>query len=619
MNKTFKFMTLAVAAMSMAACSSDDLGQNEAPVQWDSNGSGYLAFDLSLPANNSGRFAVKRGANDDFDKGEESEYAVKNAILLLFDGQDEVSAKFHSAYVLSDDGSWGTGVDGNVTVDKRFVAKVEDGPAHPRAFVILNNNGIFSVDGATGSLKIGSTTYAKGTAYTTLVNKTQEGLDLTATSFTKEGILMMNAPLNSVAGGDSNPASGTVSLLAHVSTDDIYPTKEAAKAGAKATSIYVERAVAKVDVKVKSTGNVATSDVPFEAVMNNWTLDNTNKKSFLVRSTQGFSAWAGYHNNDFYRMVGKANVGHTQAITNGTAGASGYRTYFAEDVNYGVDNEYGTFNEGSLATGGKAFGTHEYCAENTFDVEHMTYKNTTRVLMKATITPKNESEKVNGGFYSRPGDNQFYSTESVENLFKNYVNQKVMALGSKVTHTGEVAYTVTHSGDYKSFIVKATGLAAGTDLTDEKEKKFVEDLISTEGLKYKIHEIGYDYYEGGVCYYDARIMHFGQDHTPWTPKEASTTLQAYGSGEEANVSYLGRWGVLRNNWYELTVNSVAKIGYAHPENMSFDPDKSGPDGEYPNPDPNYPNTPDDNQKSEQWISVDVNILSWAKRTQQVDF
>ena len=56
---------------------------------------------------------------------------------------------------------------------------------------------------------------------------------------------------------------------------------------------------------------------------------------------------------------------------------------------------------------------------------------------------------------------------------------------------------------------------------------------------------------------------------------------------------MGRYGVVRNNWYELEVNSIKGIGYAviPPTNK----------------------VPDD--VLDQYISVKINILSWAKRSQ----
>lgn len=76
--------------------------------------------------------------------------------------------------------------------------------------------------------------------------------------------------------------------------------------------------------------------------------------------------------------------------------------------------------------------------------------------------------------------------------------------------------------------------------------------------------------------------------TPWTP--------GTGYGIDNNA-FLGRYGVLRNNWYELSVNKVSGLGYPDVPEVK-------------------PTLPDD--ENDQYISVSVKILSWAKRSQKID-
>lgn len=99
--------------------------------------------------------------------------------------------------------------------------------------------------------------------------------------------------------------------------------------------------------------------------------------------------------------------------------------------------------------------------------------------------------------------------------------------------------------------------------------------------------VGINTYLRGVTYYIARVKHFGS-LTPWNSGES------YGTD---NGKYLGRYGMLRNNWYELNVGNVYGPGY-------------------PGVPPVDPNQPDD--ENEKYLSVSVKILSWAKRSQNVD-
>ena len=100
--------------------------------------------------------------------------------------------------------------------------------------------------------------------------------------------------------------------------------------------------------------------------------------------------------------------------------------------------------------------------------------------------------------------------------------------------------------------------------------------------------VGLSTYKSGVSYYIARVKHF-DNLTPWSAGNVT-----YGG---KNINWLGRYGVLRNNWYELSVNSVSGPGYPDVPQVK-------------------PTTPDD--ENDQYINVEVKILDWAKRSQTVD-
>ena len=82
-------------------------------------------------------------------------------------------------------------------------------------------------------------------------------------------------------------------------------------------------------------------------------------------------------------------------------------------------------------------------------------------------------------------------------------------------------------------------------------------------------------------------------NTPWngTPDAA-----AIATGQS---KFLGRYGVVRDNWYKLEINGVTKIGSATPQ----DPSLTNPD------------TPED--EIENYLSVHVHIVPWVLRSQTV--
>lgn len=130
-----------------------------------------------------------------------------------------------------------------------------------------------------------------------------------------------------------------------------------------------------------------------------------------------------------------------------------------------------------------------------------------------------------------------------------------------------------------------------------------------------LNNLGYfTKYDAGRAFYEVRIKHFGDDLTPWygDNKPSATTIEeSYGDdipgvsdADQAarNNNYLGRYGVVRNNWYDIVVKSIVRLGDAK------DPAKW---------DANWKNKPDDNK--DQYIAVELRVLSWAKRSQDVEF
>ena len=104
-------------------------------------------------------------------------------------------------------------------------------------------------------------------------------------------------------------------------------------------------------------------------------------------------------------------------------------------------------------------------------------------------------------------------------------------------------------------------------------------------------------YKNGVCYYVGRIKHFGDEETPWHVGDPTYYDTKSIDKATGNLKYLGRYGVLRNNWYSLSVGSVSAPG----------------DPEIPQV---VPQNPDDDNFN--YINLSVNVLKWAQRTDGFD-
>lgn len=340
-----------------------------------------------------------------------------------------------------------------------------------------------------------------------------------------------------------------------------------------------------------STKSDGTSSVDFK--ITSWVLDNTNKKTYLVRSTDGFGDWTSLFSNSTsllaankYRFVGSNAVA-----------ANLYRTYFAKDANFDQTGNTTALTAGDLVTSTNPtfvdkFGNDnpQYCFENTFDAACQKDQYTTRVLIKA---------KLNSGetFYVFNGDqNTIYPIDKVKDEIKKY-------------------YLIENEAWIKANVTPATGKSEvnGDDLdveiTDDAGKVSITSISFKSGVTVSssatvptnydevLKRIGsIDEYKNGESYYFVRIKHFGDDMTPWNTDETTkpSTSSIYPVDHQAE-NYLGRYGVLRNNWYDIAVEGVKGLGSAVVPKVT-------------------PNT-DDELKS--YIAVKINVLSWAKRTQSV--
>lgn len=105
--KLNKFLLSAIAAASLTACSdSTDVVKND-KGQWNADGTGYVSLSIKMPDNvtsNGTRAAgdADGSHNDQFNDGDLNEYAVYNAMLVIFtgDGDAEGNYKLAAAYNL---------------------------------------------------------------------------------------------------------------------------------------------------------------------------------------------------------------------------------------------------------------------------------------------------------------------------------------------------------------------------------------------------------------------------------------------------------------------------------------------------------------------------------------
>lgn len=589
MKKTLLF-SVALAGLMLGSCSSsDDLNGGGNNTGSNQSGDGYVSLSLNLPTRSG---SMSRAENDNFNDGLADEYAVKNGTLILFEGANETDATFAGAYELNNLSMnlVGTTTD-NITTTTKITQKINNGLSSGTnnfyAIVVLNNNGTLAVDGTNASLKVNGEDFPSTKKISDL-----QSLELTknASDFNTTGFLMMNAPLSNVAGGATEPTGATVSVASKIDKDHIYATEALAKANSSA-SIYVERALAKVDVTAsKPTGNLEDG-AKVSYTVKGWVLDNTNKKTYYLRNTSNSSEWLSLKTTSTvptkpYRFVGDNPMESSVKL---------YRTYWAKDPNYDVKPS--TLSEDFNTIGNKApaslksLGEHDYCLENTFNVPQQTQDVTTRVIIAAQlkddgktfyVVNDNESELLDEDKMKEAVKSAFLNNTDVQAWIKTGLKA-----GEKIDENDlDVTVASTAGNNVPTVSVNATGNAKYTSGAAPTVTADITNIMNA---------IKVATYENGISYYPVRIKHFGDELTPWKSSETplpTVSTGAYPTNNQA-ANYLGRYGVLRNNWYNIDVQGIKKLG------SPVVPEVTG----------------DTDDELAAYISVKINVLSWAKRTQ----
>ena len=200
---------------------------------------------------------------------------------------------------------------------------------------------------------------------------------------------------------------------------------------------------------------------------------------------------------------------------------------------------------------------------------------TTRVLFAVQVNPNikedgtaaSEEDTKAKNFILFGGTTTVYTATTLAAYIKAYTTDKYEVTVNPDISKGKVYTTKEslYSGEDRLFSV-------GVDASN------AETIFNLLGDNIR-------YYKDNVMFYSgAYIEHFGDEYTAVQDPIAVTQPK----------SYLGRYGVVRNNWYELNVLSVG-IGS-----------------------PTIPEDPGDLDEEEAYMNVQINILSWAKRSQDVD-
>jgi hypothetical protein len=270
-----------------------------------------------------------------------------------------------------------------------------------------------------------------------------------------------------------------------------------------------------------------------------------------------------------------------------------YRTYWGVDINYdgGSGLTYANHsNRNSIHWQTFADATPMYCAENTFNVANMKDNCTTSVLVRLQLNNggdfyttnvtgsdvifqspdydlSEEGTSASSSFVRKRSNLVTYDGTDIATI-DDYLRQWLMEQSADLRawvrdYAGNESkhLKITVSGDAETGLATATlsqtAQSSGAGYTAfEAIKPTLQGLLN--GLTIK-------FYDDGYCYYRVLIRHFDDTQTPWSSTaemSGNTTDKVYVATlpDTPDSKYLGRYGMVRNNWYNISINSVTHVG-----------------------------------------------------------
>lgn len=532
-TKQLFFCSLTGLALLTTSCSSNDEALNGGDGT-TSEGKTYAQIAISV-ANSATTRTTTPGNTGDEAYGDDAEYTVNDLTVVLANENDIAMQVITPELKLATDADE---ADKQVRVTKPFKCT----PGSYKVYVLVNYKN--SQKALTPIIK--GSTDMKAEFGLTDIDRDGTAIDGIAKLSTTGNFFMTNVSAPTEQKIDKD-ATGNATKT---EVDDAGKEMTAGKTNLNLLQVDVERAVSKVTFN-------NTDKQPFEikvgdniiatATLEGASLINLNKKMFLVKD-------------------GTPATHKPSTVTDAWP--------YPKDPNYdqtSIDKNYCEANfEQRSATVFSAPNTATfYCPENTMDASAQLNGQTTGVVYKVKYVPKD-------AYYTELAKD---GTDNYSKMFAKVLNLtgKEDAITDKIfTEAKNTDGTDITDGTFYSYNGYVFRSLAGARLykaiatnTDGKAET-VNDAFKNNGNDPDIQT-----YTEGVCYYTAWIKH----------------------NPDGEYMQQDKYGVVRNFWYELTVNSIKKLGYSKPTYEK-------------------PTDPDD--KEEASIQVQVKIKKWRLVKQNVD-
>lgn len=576
-----KLWTIPITVLLLTACSTETLTDSTTTTGDDAVS--FARLNVNLPSVPTTRAYTP-------DAGDAEEFMVKgDTRVFLFENEKGADATSEDEYTYlyeAEPTDWISQFDKDASGDEyqgteSFIIKLQGANKVYKdlyALVVLNGDNIPAPTTA-------GQTFGDYNAAVSITNgNTSDYLGGTATGF-----FMANAANGNVASDKADPT-----VLVHLTP---YNSPDAAMKG-PGNNIYVERNAVKVTVTKAQDAYPLKSDAKVTVTPLAWTLTNTNLTMYPFHKVTGLrkggkNSYKDIWTNNRFRGNDLDGFRRTQwAVdpnysTTPEACAAEFHVATADEVT----TEFSKPASTSATETTKAVYNPLYCAENTFDIEHMMKGQTTAVIIKAKLTGSTDATYANEAqAAAKPRrftrGNTSGETDNIYVTPGHVWSEAGFAVQVAKAATASFGITVeTNNVDLAPLLGQVK-----TSLTADNFKDLKKDGVAFTPTDAQLKDLNIEIgpvtgYAGGICYYIAYIRHFDdKETTPW--KSGDPT---YGGD---NAKYLGRYGVVRNNWYDLSIQD-----FAYPGSPKI-------------PTPN-PEDPDDDNSV---ILLNVKVNPWAKET-----
>lgn len=536
MNLKWKrvFSTLLIGVgIAVTSCTSEIVTQNTGPEE-EEGGDAYFAFQLTSAPN-----AISTRATD---YGNKEEYVVNNAYVVFYDATDMQVIHQKALQISNGDGSeafTGSGVaTNNVTPHRKDFVTIKAQKLKKRDYkmlVILNAK----------TAMIDAT--VPGKRYVEFEKAYEQSL----ADVSENGSYRENG-----TGYKTEVTMTNADGLASVVKADFEETEDAAEAKTDLPKVKVDRVLAKVEF-TKNADNAAGM-YPNGGVLGDtrWILDITNRYTFWVRKfAQTAPSNGGSANGSAGPMENDPSVPRElrYAIDPNWDNISKLRTATGTPVYDPITDQFNVYYKEDITDQSPLLGlesapTRVYALENTMAAADQWEDVTTRIVMKSNFRPvvygQSTPLAANNSYYYYQG--AAFTHAQITSMIKNTLPWPTSPAGLEA-------------------VVKS-----GTTQTD---LYLNQTSIPTSAVSKTSADGKLTFYKDGISYYAIKIRHF--DDT-----------------QSAGYMNYGRFGIVRNNVYKVTLSKVAGPGK---------PDIPKPEG------------PDDEEEG--YVSATIEVNEWVLRKQ----